>query len=294
MTSDIKPLSKLPLGPKFWTGVITIPFVILLLYFGGWPMFIVATAAMLVGLHEFYRGVARNGIVAVAPAGWACATGIMAATHFVAENPALRSGMITVCVAGAVLLAFMAQFWRAGHTSVIANTGATVFGVVWVGLLFSFLLRLRAVPLHHVGGIPEGGFLDRCGALVLIITTVWMQDTMAALVGKSLGTRRSFPGISPNKTWEGHIGGLLTAVIVCVGLGSSFGLQPLHMISLGIVIGVFGQLGDLAKSMIKRELGIKDFGTILPGHGGILDRFDSLLFTMPIAYMYFRLFVIPT
>ncbi len=282
------------LRTKILTAIIAVPVLLGLLYVGSWPLFIVASAIVLVGLEEFYRAMRLKGIDPVEPAGWVCVLGIMVATQFLAGDPAWRSGVITACTAGAVLVAMIAQFWRHEGTSVIANSGATVFGVVYVGLLFSFLLRLRTVSLHeYVEGIGKGGFLDQTGALFLVMLAVWLQDGSAQIFGRLFGTKKPWPNISPNKTLEGCGAGLLAAIVATVAFGALMHLPLHHMVALGLVLGVFGQLGDFCKSLIKRELGIKDFGAIIPGHGGVLDRFDSLLFTMPIAYLYFRLFVMP-
>jgi phosphatidate cytidylyltransferase len=281
-------------GPKFWSGVVAVPILLVLLYFGGWPLFVPSVAAMLIGMEEFYRGVGRKGIRPARVVGYVCSAGIFTATQFVTHDSAWRSGAITVCVAGSVLLSMMAQFRRPAGSSVIANTGATVFGVVWIGLLFSFFLRLRLVHLSDLPGIPAEGLRDRMGVIFLVMAGVWLQDNAAQLIGRTFGTRKPWPLVSPNKTWEGCAGGLLACLVATIGIGGAFGLPVLHMILLGFTMGVLGQLGDFCKSLIKRELGIKDFGSIIPGHGGILDRFDSLLFAMPVAHLYFRLFIVPS
>lgn len=276
---------------KVLTAVLAIPVVIALLCLGGIPLFSVVTVAMLLGMHEFYRSVRLKEIYAFEFGGYLCAVGIAAVTHFASYDPAYRSGVITACLAGSVLLTMVAQFWRPPGTSVIANSGATVFGVVWIALLFSFMLRLRMLPLSEISPIiPEGGFRDRAGILFLVILTVCLQDSAAQITGMLFGRHRPWPNISPGKSLEGCIGGFTVAVVTCTVAGTLMGLPTLELAGLGIVLGVFGQLGDFCKSMIKRELGIKDFGTLIPGHGGVLDRFDSLLFTMPIAYLYFRQF----
>jgi len=288
-----RPPRKRLVGPKFWTGVVAVPVLIVLLYVDGWPLFVPAMATMLIGMEELYRGVERQGIRPARLVGYACGIGILMATHFVRFDPAWRSGAIAVCVGGAVLLSMIAQFHRPRGSSVIANTGATVFGVVWVGLLFSFFLRLRTMHLNGIEDIPLNGFRDRMGVVFLVIAAVWLQDNAAQLVGRTFGTRKPWPEISPNKTWEGCGGGLLACLVATIGIGAAFGLPVLHMVFLGLTMGVLGQFGDFCKSLIKRELGIKDFGSIIPGHGGVLDRFDSLLFAMPVAYLYFRLFIMP-
>ncbi len=293
-TDATAPQKRKPLfSAKFWSGVVGVPILLVLLWFGGWVLFIPATAAMLIGLEEFYRGVERKGVFAFRAAGYACATGIFAATQFVPDDPAWRSGLITTCLAGAVLLSMVGQFWRPTGSSVISNSGTTVFGVVWVGLLFSFFLRLRLVELSCMESVPVGGFRDRMGAVFLVVLAVWLQDNAAQLTGRTFGTKKPWPHISPNKTWEGCVGGLFACVVGLTAVGTAFGLPTLHMVVLGLIMGVLGQLGDFCKSLIKREIGVKDFGSIIPGHGGVLDRFDSLLFAMPVGYAYFRLFIMP-
>jgi len=290
--SPTEPPRRRLVGPKFWSGVVGVPLLLVLLYHGGWVLFVPSVAAMLIGMEEFYRGVERQGVRPTRLVGYVCGAGIFAATQFVARDPAWRSGAITTCVAGAVLLSMMAQFRRPAGSSVIANTGATVFGVVWIALLFSFFLRLRAIPLTGLPGVPADGLRDRMGVIFLVIAGVWLQDNAAQLIGRAFGTRKPWPLVSPNKTWEGCAGGLLACLVATIGIGGGIGLPVLHMIALGFTMGILGQFGDFCKSLIKRELGIKDFGSILPGHGGILDRFDSLLFAMPVACLYFRLFIL--
>jgi len=276
---------------KVLTAIVAGPVVLGLLYLGGWPLFIFASLVMTLGLAEFYRAVALKQIYPVAFAGWVCSMGILGATQWLADTPEWRSGVITGCLAGSVFLALIAQFERRQGSSAIANSGATVFGVAYVGLLFSFFLRLRHVSLSSLEGIAEGRWRDRMGAILLVVVAVWSTDGAAQIFGRLWGKRKLSPHISPNKTREGALAGLAAAVVMTVVMGLILHLPPLHMVVLGLVMGVFGELGDLCKSQLKRELGIKDFSAIIPGHGGVLDRFDSLFFTMPIAYLYFRLFV---
>jgi len=117
----------------------------------------------------------------------------------------------------------------------------------------------------------------------------WITDTGAYFVGSRFGRRKLAPRLSPNKTVEGAIGGLIFATAMSIAWGSWIGLPWWHCAILGPILGFLGQIGDLCESALKRDLGIKDFGGIMPGHGGILDRFDSLLFTAPIAYYYLGL-----
>jgi phosphatidate cytidylyltransferase len=127
---------------------------------------------------------------------------------------------------------------------------------------------------------------DRMGVVLLVLASVWAMDTTANLVGRAFGTAKPWPNISANKTWEGCLAGLLASMVATLIGGAICHLPTLHMLALGALIGVIAQFGDFCESLIKRDLGLKDFGTALPGHGGVLDRFDSLVFAMPVAYCY--------
>ena len=121
---------------------------------------------------------------------------------------------------------------------------------------------------------------------------IWANDTGAYLFGITLGKHRLFERISPKKSWEGFVGGMLIAVIVSYIISLYFlVLSPLHWISIALIVVVFGTLGDLLESMLKRSKGVKDSGAILPGHGGALDRFDGLLLAAPMVYLYLHLFL---
>jgi len=116
---------------------------------------------------------------------------------------------------------------------------------------------------------------------------LWANDTGAYLSGRSFGKHKLFERISPNKTWEGFIGGILLAVVIALNLEHYFGaLSKWEWVTMAVIIGVFGTLGDLVESMLKRSLGVKDSGNILPGHGGLLDRFDGLLMAAPLVFFF--------
>lgn len=174
----------------------------------------------------------------------------------------------------------------------LTNIGVTFLGVVYVGWLFSYLIFLRSITGEvtvWLGPFTQSSALGAWLVLYVIAVT-WSTDTGAYFTGVRFGRRPLAPRLSPKKTVEGSIGGLLAATAMSLAWGIWVGLPWWHCLILGPVLGVLGQVGDLCESALKRDLGIKDFGTLLPGHGGILDRFDSLLFTAPIAYYYFVFF----
>ncbi|MGH2546296.1 MAG: phosphatidate cytidylyltransferase, partial [Actinomycetota bacterium] len=163
--------------------------------------------------------------------------------------------------------------------STTVNVGATILGTVYVPFLASFALLLLALP----GAIGRNAFLVVVGLTVL-------YDVSAYAVGTLWGNRPLAPTVSPNKSWEGVIGG--TLVILIVGLAIVPAIDPFNSsraVGLALVIALVAPIGDLVESALKRDLGVKDMGTILPGHGGILDRIDAILFAAPAAYYFLLL-----
>lgn len=177
----------------------------------------------------------------------------------------------------------------------LINFGVTLLGAVYVGWLFSYLTLLHgltmggaragiiAPPLPHT---TPGEWM-----VVFVTASTWLSDSGALFVGRALGRHKMAPAISPNKTWEGSIGGILTSVVGGGLLGWWLHLPLGHALALAALCAMAGQVGDLCESVLKRDLGIKDFGSVLPEHGGILDRIDSLLFAAPLAYYYIVFFL---
>lgn len=156
------------------------------------------------------------------------------------------------------------------------DIGYSILGILYAGLPFLFFVAL---------GFIKGGFNPYIPLGFLIV--LWSNDTGAYLAGRSFGKHKLFERISPNKTWEGFIGGLLLAMVVALNLQQYFGsLEKWEWVVMAMIIGIFGTLGDLVESMLKRSLGVKDSGNILPGHGGLLDRFDGLLMAAPLVFLY--------
>lgn len=153
--------------------------------------------------------------------------------------------------------------------------------LIYIALPFSFISYLASFnSLNITDNYNPEIFL---GYLFLI----WSNDTGAYLVGRKIGKRKLFPSVSPNKTWEGTLGGIFFTLIISYFISLYFDkINLVNWLSIALIVSVFGTLGDLVESKLKREANIKDSGKIMPGHGGILDRFDSLLISMPIVYLY--------
>ncbi len=175
-------------------------------------------------------------------------------------------------------LIFYKIFFGGGPSDSIPMAANTLFTVIYISFCLGFLILVRK--------------LDETGYFVFfILAATWMGDTMAFYTGTHLGKRPIAPLVSPKKTVEGAMGGLAGSLIA--GILFHFTLLPsltlFHCAMVALVCGVFGQLGDLLESMVKRELGAKDSGTILPGHGGLLDRIDGILLSAPAFYVYYRM-----
>jgi len=159
------------------------------------------------------------------------------------------------------------------------NAALTMLGVLWIPVMFSFVAPIAQHPNHRP-------------LIVAVVIATGVLDIGSFFVGKRWGRHKLAPGLSPNKTVEGLVGGIIAAGTATVLLTFIPWFEPLDWkagLGLAAVVAVFGPLGDLAESLIKRSIGIKDMGAILPGHGGVLDRVDAFLFTIPAAYFFFRL-----
>lgn len=159
------------------------------------------------------------------------------------------------------------------------NVAITFFGLFYITLPFLLVTYIGIVIGYQF--------------ILFILFITWTNDSGAYFIGKSIGKTKFFERISPKKTWEGTIGGLILSIGVSIALVYAFGFdksQLIVLVGLGIIISIFTTLGDLCESMLKRSLNIKDSGTILPGHGGFLDRFDGLLVSGPIIFTYIQLF----
>ncbi len=170
--------------------------------------------------------------------------------------------------------------------SATANLGATLLGIFYIGFFAAAIVDLREFYSESVFLYSQGGYL-----IISIFVSIWICDSAAYFIGSAYGLHKLMPRVSPKKSWEGAIAGFVFAVIGMIAareLVLEF-LELRDAIAIGLIVGAFGQIGDLVESLLKRDNHVKDSSSIIPGHGGILDRFDSLLFTAPIVYLYFLL-----
>jgi phosphatidate cytidylyltransferase len=270
------------LAQRVATAVVGIPALVVVLFLGQWWIAaLILVVALLAGLETF-RLLGQAGYPSLAWLGTAIGLVLVIAGILFTDT---HEKAFLFLVAG-FMLAAIGSFLRADPRDGLATLMATLFGGLYVGLL-GFLPRLAGLDLALAPGAQVSGLLD-AGRwwLVLAVLGVWAYDTGAYFAGRVIGGPRFLKPISPSKTWAGAVGGLITATAVVAILLWALGRGPVEALVLGPLVSIAAQAGDLLESMIKRAAGAKDSGRLFPGHGGILDRVDSLLFAGPVVYFY--------
>jgi phosphatidate cytidylyltransferase len=272
-------------------AAVGIPLAIVVLYLGGWVLGTLVALLAAGGTLELYRIAEARGTrpFVVAGAVVAAALVLVAAAQPGEAYVAQVQLYIVFC---SVLLLSAASLWLRGVTGgPLAATAVTVFGALFVGGAMSYVLLLR--HLDGGGGASPLTALQGATLVAYPIALAWIGDTCAYFGGRAWGRRKLMPSVSPGKTVEGAIAGVVGTVTIGLvyawgifGVWVGLPISPLAGALGGLLISPAAQIGDLAESLLKREAGVKDSGRLLPGHGGILDRFDSLFFAVPVAYWY--------
>jgi phosphatidate cytidylyltransferase len=305
------------LGQRVATAAVAIPLIVLTCMAGGIWFFLFIALASAFALHEFYGLARAKGAAPNVPLGLAAGFAVnltffypklsMACVGFLhdlgwaAPFPSQAQLLLIVLLVSFLVMAVAELFGNRGPA--IAGITATITGVLYVSLFFGTFIGLREIfvqgdfpayrwlPGAAAGGADEvwatvyrwGGY-----TVISVLSMIWICDTAAYHVGMAIGRHKLFPRVSPNKSWEGAVAGFVFAILAAVAakylvLGY---LRVGDAVVLGLIVGTLGQLGDLFESLLKRDAGVKDSSHLLPGHGGVLDRFDSLLFVAPAAYVY--------
>jgi phosphatidate cytidylyltransferase len=281
-------------------AAVGIPLAIVVVYFGGWALAGLLAVIAALGAAEFVR-LARQRAVGPVP----LITIFGAVTFLIVAalrpTPALAAPWFWLLITSVLLFGTAAVIWTRGvEGRPLASGGATLLGVLLTGgtLTYAVFLReaLRRSPYRFAGGDVDTLMLSNWAGFSLVafpLAVTWINDTFAYFGGRKLGKHKLIPRISPGKTREGTIAGLIGSILTSVLYGHFVFDQWLGL-PFGIIAGVIGGVfisaaavvGDLAESLLKREAGVKDSGKLLPGHGGVLDRFDALYFTLPVAYWF--------
>lgn len=255
------------------SGIAMLP-LLAVLYFGGWSLLISGFLVATIGLKEFFSGFEKMGIKPSLIIGIASVIGLYGINMFFPTPVAHFLWMFLSVLAGLLYLFDI-------DNRKLEDGMATIVGIVYIAF-FSY----------HIVLIDQTGIFRNF--IWLAILSAFGTDVCAYFTGMAIGKRKLCPKISPKKSVEGSIGGILGSIILC-GLFTAVVLPNyiLHGCIIGFLGSIVSQFGDLTASVFKRKMGIKDYGNLIPGHGGILDRFDSVLFTAPVVYYYISLVVIP-
>ncbi len=258
-------------------SIVTIPLILFISYTGGIYFFALILAIGLVSFYEFsVMTKNKNGFVQLIPGFIAVITLI---TNFYKQYIPFE---VIVIVIPVVLL--LIELFR-NRNSAIANLGATLLGIFYIGLCAATIVGIRE---FFKSEYINGGYL-----IISILITIWVCDSAAFFVGTAIGRHKLYPRVSPKKSWEGAVAGFIFSIVSMIVLQYLLlkFLALTDIIIIGLIIGTVGQLGDLVESLLKRDAGVKDSSSIIPGHGGIFDRFDSFLFSSPVIYLYLLYFV---
>jgi len=270
------------LKERIITSVWFVSLLVIVVWFGGEPGFTILMVVFgILAALEFYRMVAISKAPPLTYFGlvW---TALLILSRNSELLPALESYLKPVPVTPFLLTAAVVPplLWllsRRQKEGAFTSWAWTIAGILYVGWLLSYLVALR--------GLDAG----RNWVFFALFVT-WVSDTTAFFIGRRFGRHKMAPNISPGKTWEGAMGGILGAIIMSILF---FTPTPFHLpliywqaILLSVLVSIFGQVGDLVESLLKRSMGVKDSGKLMPGHGGILDRMDSVVFAGMVVYYY--------
>jgi phosphatidate cytidylyltransferase len=266
---------------RILSAIFGVPLLLFIVWTGGWLL--VAGVVVLAGLgwKEFIGLIENVGLRARGGLGWLVL--LFPIVAYLDCSGFIPGGFSYLPVG--ILLATAFGFIISYPERKLADVAVTLWGILYLGMLFSFWVLVRE--------LNQG-----CFWIVLALILTWASDTGAYFIGRNWGKRKPWPRLSPGKTLEGALGGLFFCIVTSLALTSTSGffrwggpdLGLNVSIVLGLVVSAMAQAGDLVESGLKRSAGVKDSGCLIPGHGGILDRFDSLLFVMPTVYFFVQIY----
>ncbi|MFN2382815.1 MAG: phosphatidate cytidylyltransferase [Gemmatimonadota bacterium] len=271
------------LRPRVLAAFVLVPLFVAVAYVGRLVFLATVELLAIAAAVEFYRLPAAKPYRARLVPGVALALALPAWAYWAPAS----AGVLTLLLVVAVLGIALAQLLDPAGEEAIASTAVTVFGALYIGGLLSGLVLVREYPRER----PGMAYAVGAALLAVPIVLTWINDTAAYAVGRRWGRRRLLPRVSPGKSVEGALGALVAtialAVPVCWGVNRAVPLfRPVDMLAIGTLVGLAAPVGDLMESLWKRDAGVKDSSALIPGHGGVLDRFDSILVTVPVFYVY--------
>jgi len=249
------------------TALVSLPIVFMLVKWGGWPFSITLTLVALVATWEFVQIMTAKGHNLMAPFAFAIVLAALGDRQFSEE--ALFVPAFTILL----MLMLVWELFQTASTTQPLDWALTAAGSVYLGLGLSYLLALRLLPAGHMW-------------VWLAIAGTWGADSAAYFGGRAFGRHHFWPRWSPKKTWEGFIAGLFGGMAGAALVTLVYGFPLIHALIIGVLVAIVGPFGDLSVSMMKRYAGVKDSSHLIPGHGGVLDRIDSILFASVVVFHY--------
>jgi phosphatidate cytidylyltransferase len=271
------------LSMRLWSGIVFLPLLWLMARVGGLVYLGFTLLFIGLALREFYLMMTSKGLFPHWKSGFLAAflfpIGVYARQRTHQTEEWHLAGLITVLLVAMLL----AELRRGASKQTLVNTSATLLGVLYIGWLGAHVVALRELPWSLSVSYAQG-----MSMALLPFFLAWSCDTAAYTVGRAWGRHRLAPGVSPGKSVEGAIAGLVASILAGVIARAWFApyLSVPAALTLGLLVGVFAQLGDLVESLLKRDADTKESSSLIPGHGGVLDRFDSILFAAPLVYYF--------
>jgi len=286
------------LGKRVAVAGFAIPVAFAIVYLGGWALGVGMSVVAALAAAEFYTLSERKGNRPFRWIGVAAAAGLVllctALGTFAQAAPWALAGILFLTFTSLIVGLWL----RDADGSPLADASITVTGALYVGGGLAFAVLLRELPREMTLPSDPSPWLG-AAFLIFPIAATWLGDSFAYFGGTKWGKRKLAPSISPKKTVVGGVTGLLGSVLaasimawIFTSLVPGWHVSQVLMLVAGLLVGVTAQVGDLAESALKRSAGVKDSGDLIPGHGGVLDRFDALFFTLPLAYLIFWLGVV--
>jgi phosphatidate cytidylyltransferase len=270
-------------------AAVGIPIAVAAMYLGGWVLAALLALCAVLAARELFRMAEKKRALPLDAVGLAGAAGLIALAAVDpargVDTPLPSAGLVVIVVA-----ALTASIWQRGvQGEPLLSVAVTLMGAVYPALL-AFALFLRHLP-------DVVSPLHGTAILLFPVVLTWLSDTFAYFAGRMWGKKKLIPKVSPGKTVAGSLGAVIGTPLAAVGYSILLQRFPTwrmgigEALAFGILVSIAAQVGDLAESLLKRDVGVKDSGRLLPGHGGALDRFDSLFFTLPLGYAFFVLVV---
>jgi len=272
---------------RILTAAVGIPITVYIIQFGGW-LFASAIIALALAAWREYGLMLRQQNIEIGMLGGAASTLLLLLSGWCGNSEEI---IMAVWVVLLWTLLRTLRIWQNNNHSFVP-AAFSLFGVIYIGFSFMHLILLREVSTMVVTQTHFANMSLGTVYLWVAFLATWASDTFAYFVGSALGRHKLAPNISPHKSVEGFVGGVIGAVLAVLVFGHFTAIPIVHRIATGMLVGLVSPIGDLAESALKRFCCVKDSGSLLPGHGGVLDRFDSILFSVPVIYYYVRLIIL--